>query len=94
MSIFTKPLSQVGAVDLQELLQEQAIENLRLEFKSEIPDKDEMLKKLSAFANTFGGLMVVGASASCFHGPRNQRGVEFQTRRYRDGSAAIRTILG
>jgi Putative DNA-binding domain len=64
MSIFTKPLSQVDAADLQELVQEQAAENLRLEFKLEVPDKDEMLKKLSAFANTFGGLMVIGARAS------------------------------
>jgi hypothetical protein len=64
MSIFTKPLSQLGAADLQELVQEQAVENLRLEFKLEVPDKDEMLKKLSAFANTFGGLMVIGAKAS------------------------------
>jgi len=58
MSIFTKPLSQVGTTDLQELVQEKAAENLRLEFK------DETLKKLSAFANTFGGLMVIGARAS------------------------------
>ncbi|MFY9731322.1 MAG: ATP-binding protein [Candidatus Acidiferrales bacterium] len=64
MSIFTKPLSQVGTTDLQELLQERAAENLRLEFKLEAPDKDETLKKLSAFANTFGGLMVIGARAS------------------------------
>jgi hypothetical protein len=64
MSIFAKPLSQVVAADLEELMQEQAVENLRLEFKLEVPDKDEMLKKLSAFANTFGGLMVIGARAS------------------------------
>jgi len=64
MSLFSKPLSQIGAADLQELVQEQAVENLRLEFKLKIPDKDEMLKKLSAFANTFGGLMVIGAEAS------------------------------
>jgi hypothetical protein len=64
MSIFTKPLMQIATADLQELVQEQAVENLRLEFKLEVPDKDEMLKKLSAFANTFGGLMVIGARAS------------------------------
>jgi predicted HTH transcriptional regulator len=32
-----------------------------LEFKSEVPDKKEMLKKLSSFANTFGGIVVIGA---------------------------------
>lgn len=63
MSIFTKPLSQLITADLQELLDDGAIENVRLEFKSEAPKKDEALKKLSAFANTFGGYMVVGAKA-------------------------------
>jgi Schlafen, AlbA_2 len=61
MSIFTKPLSQVTFADLQELLQDAAVENIRLEFKSKVPSKDETLKKLSSFANTFGGFMIVGA---------------------------------
>lgn len=68
MSIFVKSLSQVDATDLQELLTDQAVENVRLEFKSEVPDKDETLKKLSSFANTFGGFMVVGAKASSSDG--------------------------
>jgi hypothetical protein len=68
MSIFTKPLSQLEAADLQELLADRAIENVRLEFKSQAPDKDETLKKLSSFANTFGGLMVVGAKANSADG--------------------------
>ncbi|MFI5110112.1 MAG: helix-turn-helix domain-containing protein [Terriglobales bacterium] len=48
---------------MEELLQEQAVENIRLEFKRDVPPKDETLKKVSSFANTFGGLVVVGASA-------------------------------
>jgi hypothetical protein len=63
MSIFTKPVSGIGTTDLQELLQDAAVENARLEFKLQVPTKDETLKKLSSFANTFGGFMVVGASA-------------------------------
>lgn len=63
MSIFTKSPSQVTTADLQELLSEGAVENVRLEFKSEVPKKDETLKKLSSFANTFGGYMVMGAKA-------------------------------
>lgn len=68
MSIFTKPISQLTPADLQELLQEKAIENVRLEFKREIPDKDSTLKKLSSFANTFGGFMIIGASANSADG--------------------------
>src|SRR5437660_405884 len=64
MSIFTKALSEINSADLQELLDDVDRENVRLEFKLEIPSKDETLKKLSSFANTFGGFMVVGARAS------------------------------
>jgi hypothetical protein len=63
MSIYTKPLSQLGTADLQQLLTDKAVENVRLEFKSEVPKKDDTLKKLSSFANTFGGFVVIGAKA-------------------------------
>jgi predicted HTH transcriptional regulator len=64
MSIFAKSLSALVMSDLQELLEDKAVESVRLEFKSEVPTKDETLKKLSSFANTFGGFMVVGAQAN------------------------------
>jgi predicted HTH transcriptional regulator len=63
MSIFTKPISQLGPDDLQELLTAKAVENIRLEFKREKPDKFETLKKTSSFANTYGGVVVIGAEA-------------------------------
>ena len=53
---------------MQQLLDDTAVENIRLEFKSEAPGKDETLKKLSSFANTFGGLMIVGAKANSADG--------------------------
>lgn len=68
MSIFTKPLAKLVTADVQELLDEKAVENIRLEFKSNVPDKDETLKKLSSFANSFGGFMVVGAKANSADG--------------------------
>jgi predicted HTH transcriptional regulator len=63
MSIFAKPASSVSAADLEQLLTDSSVENLRLEFKREIPSKDETLKKVTSFANTMGGLVVVGAEA-------------------------------
>lgn len=68
MSIFAKPLSDVATADLQELLDHRAVENLRLEFKLQVPNRDETLKKITSFANTYGGFMVVGASASSIDG--------------------------
>ena len=68
MSIFTKPLSQLGTTDIQELLNDGTVENARLEFKLEVPNKDETLKKLSSFANTFGGFMLIGAKATSTDG--------------------------
>jgi hypothetical protein len=77
MSIYTTPISQLKTSDLDELVQEQAVENTRLEFKREAPDKDETLKKLSSFANTFGGFVVVGAAAQSKDGRIEElRGVD------------------
>lgn len=65
MSIYTTPIPLLKTADVLELLQDGgAVENVRLEFKSEIPDKDETLKKLSSFANTYGGFVVIGAKAN------------------------------
>lgn len=68
MPIYTTPVSQLQPADLQELLDGAAVENIRLEFKLQVPTKDETLKKLSSFANTFGGLMVIGAKANSADG--------------------------
>jgi predicted HTH transcriptional regulator len=68
VSIFSKAVSQVETADLQELVQEKAVENARLEFKLLVPSKDDTSKKLSSFANTFGGYMVVGAKANSADG--------------------------
>lgn len=64
MSIYDKPIASLETSDLQELLTENAVENLRLEFKLQDPSKDETLKKLSSFANTFGGYLIIGAQAN------------------------------
>ncbi|MFP4497037.1 MAG: helix-turn-helix domain-containing protein [Vulcanimicrobiota bacterium] len=39
---------------------EGAQENIRLEFKRDYPGRSNMLKKLSAFANTYGGYLILG----------------------------------
>jgi len=61
MPFFGKSLTDLRWEDLQELLQEGAEETVRLEFKEQVPDRDEAVKKISGLANTFGGYMIVGA---------------------------------
>lgn len=63
MSIYDTSTDQLSTADLPELLTDSAVENLRLEFKSQDVDKDEALKKITSFANTFGGYILIGAEA-------------------------------
>lgn len=63
MSYFAKSVGSLEWADLAAILDDHAAENVRLEFKLEVPDKDELLKKLSSFANTYGGDLIVGAAA-------------------------------
>jgi hypothetical protein len=63
LSLYSTPISKIAFTDLQELLSDQSVENVRLEFKRDVPGKDESLKKLSSFANTYGGYAVIGAEA-------------------------------
>lgn len=62
--MFGKPVSKLSTKDLTDLLADRAIENVRLEFKRAAPSKDELLKKLTSMANTFGGCLIVGAEAN------------------------------
>ncbi len=60
LSIFTKQIHQITYEDIHELLVEGVEENIRLEFKRDYPGKSNLLKKLSAFANTYGGYLILG----------------------------------
>ena len=60
MSIFNKSLSNINEEDLQELITNKAVENIRLEFKRDEPSKEQIFKKVSSFANTFGGYIIIG----------------------------------
>jgi hypothetical protein len=59
--MFNKPVSDISTTDLAELLIATPLESVRLEFKRMAPGPDELVKKLSGFANTFGGYLIVGA---------------------------------
>ena len=71
MSIFSKSIDAINTEDINELLNDNSVENVRLEFKLQEPSKDELVKKLSSFANTYGGWLIVGAQASGSDGRLN-----------------------
>jgi hypothetical protein len=56
VSIFFTPIPALATADLQELLDDQAVENVRLEFEREVPSKDETLKKTVIFSKHVRGL--------------------------------------
>jgi hypothetical protein len=43
--MLSKPITYITIEDLTVLVEEAAVENLRLEFKTEVPAKQETLKK-------------------------------------------------
>ena len=51
MSVYNKTVASITTGDLQELLTDGPVENVRLEFKSTVPSRDEFLKRASGFAN-------------------------------------------
>jgi hypothetical protein len=68
MSFYTTAVAQLATEHLQSLLDDNAVENARLEFKLEVASKDETLKKISSFANAFGGSIIIGARANSSDG--------------------------
>ena len=78
MGIFGKPLKEITLDDLTELVTEQAQENIRLEFKNQPVGRDDFLKKVSGFANTSGGYIIVGVAEGPNHSAGEVVGVQRQ----------------
>lgn len=59
MSIFNKTAATIEHADLQELIG--APESAILEYKQAVHQWDDVIKEVVAFANTFGGYLILGA---------------------------------
>ncbi len=63
MSIFVKPINEIEFKDVEAFCAEQIEENHRIEYKKTFSSKDEkkqIAKEISSFANTNGGIILVG----------------------------------
>lgn len=76
MSIFSKQVESIDFQDILECLDEGVQENIRLEYKKEIPPRDELVKKVSSMSNTHGGYMVIGMEEDGQGNPKSIGGVQ------------------
>ncbi len=86
---------------LQELIDNKVSEDKELEYKSfqfidgKIPDKvkDDLLKEITAFANTNGGIIIVGIREDDNHNPAELIGVGFSEEKYEEWLASFNQIM-
>jgi len=63
--LFTKQIDQITYEDVVRFCEEKNREGFNLDYKRELPSNNEILAKwIVAFANTYGGLLIIGINAS------------------------------
>jgi hypothetical protein len=77
---FSKTVREVNLAEVEALYAERVPENIRLEYKAKLPDdpadfKETVAKELSAFANSYGGYLIVGISTDAKGNPTAMDGV-------------------
>ncbi len=72
---FSKPLKQVTYDDVLQFCDQKIKENEVLDYKEDFPSKLE--KVIAAFANTYGGLIIIGVPEVDGKPANNPKGVEF-----------------
>ena len=65
MTLWTKDLSEITGAEVQTFCDQKEREGLRLDYKKEIPKK--LANIVAAFANTHGGLILIGVDADKTH---------------------------
>ena len=60
--MFTKPIDEITFEDVESFCQEWA-EGIRVEYKREIRVNTHIPKIVSSFANTYGGIFLIGVEA-------------------------------
>lgn len=73
---FSKPLKEVTYQDVLDFCSQKVKENSVLDYKVDFPSKLE--KVLSAFANTYGGLVIIGVGDKDGFPEKNPIGIKFE----------------
>jgi len=63
MSLFTKPINEIAIDDVEVFCKQDVGEGVRLEYKNDFSGKNanrQIAKEIAAFANTYGGLLLIG----------------------------------
>jgi hypothetical protein len=79
--VLDKPIDQIVEEDLKSVVENQTIEQRSLEYKSQLPgkeqsDKKEFLAEVSSLANTIGGTIIYGIREDDKHVPKSVDGID------------------
>ena len=83
--MFTKPIDEITFEDVQSFCQEWA-EGIRVEYKREIRVNTQIPKIVSSFANTYGGIFLIGVEAD-----QTKNEVYFSYSRYPSAKLELRS---
>jgi len=62
MNIFIKPINKITFEDVERFCQEKIGENIRIEYKEKFPENKKLAKEIASFANTHGGVILIGVA--------------------------------
>lgn len=60
MSIFTKPIEKINYEDVEAFCEQKVEEGFRVEYKRKIDNNKKLADEIASFANTYGGIIIVG----------------------------------
>ncbi|MGD0887595.1 MAG: ATP-binding protein [Thermodesulfovibrionales bacterium] len=61
--LYTKSIKEISYQDVLDFCNSGHEEGFILEYKREFPNNEILAKTIAAFANTFGGLLIIGVNA-------------------------------